>query len=148
MSQLTNYKRKNKVDFLVTNDTLIQKSQTKKYKKCSSCKKVRKLSDKDHQICRHCYSYSKVPLSGNKVIDDFVKHTQINNAKPRTWKMKFVPYDKFENIEFITEGGFSKIYKATWIAGECQHVVLKKLNNSKNITSKELNEVCTMLYTN
>jgi len=62
--------------------------------------------------------------------------------------MKFVPYGQFENIEFIAEGGFSKIYKATWISGECQHVVLKKLNNSKNITSKELNEVCTMLYTN
>jgi hypothetical protein len=29
--------------------------------------------------------------------------------------MIFVPYEEFKNIEFIGEGGFSKIYKATWI---------------------------------
>ena len=72
--------------------------------------------------------------------------------------MVFVPYDRFKNVEFIAEGGFSKIYKATWIDGPIfgwskkkpfkpiykqknYPVVLKKLNNSKNITSKELNEV-------
>ena len=73
--------------------------------------------------------------------------------------MVFVPYDRFKNVEFIAEGGFSKIYKATWIDGPAitkwnkkkqsfgksskknDAVVLKKLNNSKNVTSKELNEV-------
>ena len=73
--------------------------------------------------------------------------------------MEFVPYDQFKNIEFIAEGGFSKIYKAIWIDGPvidydtiyttCRDpnctVVLKKLNNSKNITSKELNEVRTII---
>ena len=54
--------------------------------------------------------------------------------------MEFVPYDQFKDVEFIAKGGFSKIYKATRI-GRNQTVVLKKLNNSKNITSKELNEV-------
>src|SRR4051812_42534299 len=150
MSQLTNYKHK--IDFLISNDaSLIQPSQTKRYKKyikCNECKRTRLNSDKDHQICHYCYNYKEGSLSGNKVIDDFVKHTHINYATERAWKMKFVPYDQFENVEFIAEGGFSKIYKATWIAGECQHVVLKKLNNSKNVTSKELNEVCLMLYTN
>ena len=68
--------------------------------------------------------------------------------------MEFVPYDKFENIKFIAEGGFSKIYKATWIGSKTKHTkkhkhfVLKKLKNSKNITSKELNEVRRILYTN
>jgi serine/threonine protein kinase len=74
--------------------------------------------------------------------------------------MIFVPYEKFENIELIGEGGFSKIYKATWIdckiskwgdldfslRNESKTVALKKLNNSKNITSKELNEVSTIPY--
>ncbi|CAB5365673.1 unnamed protein product [Rhizophagus irregularis] len=68
--------------------------------------------------------------------------------------MEFVPYDQFKNIEFIAEGGFSKIYKATWIDGPVYNyshknnirennytVVLKKLNNSNNITSKGLNEL-------
>ncbi|RIA85114.1 kinase-like domain-containing protein, partial [Glomus cerebriforme] len=31
--------------------------------------------------------------------------------------MEFVPYDQFKDIKFIAEGGFSKIYKATWIDG-------------------------------
>ena len=62
--------------------------------------------------------------------------------------MRFVPYNKFKNVEFIAEGGFSQVYKAEWIAGECQHVVLKKLNGSKTITSKDLNEVCTMFLIN
>ena len=49
-----------------------------------------------------------------------------------------------------------KIYKTTWIDGpiidlykkdirqQNRTVVLKKLNNSRDITSKELNEVCTI----
>ncbi|CAG8607009.1 1192_t:CDS:2, partial [Rhizophagus irregularis] len=68
--------------------------------------------------------------------------------------MMFVPYEKFRNIKLIGEGGFSKIYKATWIdskiseegilnyylQNESKTVALKKINNSKNITSKELTE--------
>ncbi|PKK59520.1 kinase-like protein, partial [Rhizophagus irregularis] len=55
----------------------------------------------------------------------------------------------------IGEGGFSKIYKATWIGcnisnsgtincnlrNESKTVALKKLNYSRNFTSKELNEL-------
>ena len=75
--------------------------------------------------------------------------------------MEFVLYDRFKNVVFIAEGGFSKIYKATWVDGPITSwnnkkqsynryksrsaVVLKKLNNSKEITSKGLNEV-NILY--
>jgi hypothetical protein len=102
----------------------------------------------------------KPKQSGNKVIDDFIRHTQRNHAIKERGKMEFVPYDQFKNIKFIAEGGFSKIYKATWVDGPinwryfteeynyiiCSRsknytVVLKKLNSSNNITSKELNEV-------
>ena len=152
MNQLTNYKHR-----IVKPYKPYNPSSLRIKKKCSSCKKNRKPSVKDHQICRHCYNYYiKEPLSRNKVIDDFIKYTQ-KNALNEYVKMQFVPYYQFENIEFIAEGGFSKIYKATWIGGlskiyNCLRaddviVALKKLNNSKNITSKELNEVCTMLYT-
>ena len=55
----------------------------------------------------------------------------------------------------IGKGGFSKVYKATWINGppywneekeDFEYkgsiaVALKQLNNSKDITSKELNKV-------
>jgi len=94
--------------------------------------------------------------SGNKVIDDFIRYTPTNLTKEKG-KMEFVPYEQFKNVEFIAEGGFSQIYKATWIDGPInwnylyrrpnETVVLKKLNNSKNITTKELNEVIhSILY--
>ncbi|CAG8537733.1 21892_t:CDS:2 [Rhizophagus irregularis] len=76
--------------------------------------------------------------------------------------MIFVPYDRFKNVNFIAEGGFSKIYKAIWIDGPIRgwskknqyytrvksnyDVVLKRLNNSKDITSKELNELVERAY--
>ena len=89
--------------------------------------------------------------SGNRVVDDFIKYTQINYINI----MEFVPYNQFNDIKYIAEGGFSKVYKASWIDGYIQwdkekqtfkrsgliQVALKKLNNSENITSKELNEV-------
>ncbi len=70
-------------------------------------------------------------------------------------RMKFIPYNQFKDIEKIGKGGFSKIYKATWINGspywneereefeyKCSIIVaLKQFNDSKYITSKELNEV-------
>jgi hypothetical protein len=128
-----------------------------KYKKCNECKRTRKVTNL--QICRLCYNIKtilKPKQSGNKVIDDFIKYTQTNYVS-ESGKLEFVTDDQFENVEFIAEGGFSKIYKATWVDGPINWnkissgqnvtrknnytVVLKKLNNSKNITSKELNEV-------
>ena len=92
--------------------------------------------------------------SGNKIIDEFIEDTQINFIQESS-RMKFIPYDQFENIKSIGKGGFSEIYKATWINGppywneekedfeykDSITVALKQLNNSKNITVKELNEV-------
>ncbi|RGB43014.1 kinase-like domain-containing protein [Rhizophagus diaphanus] len=91
--------------------------------------------------------------SGSKIIDEFIRHTQINYVR-KEGKLEFIPYDQFKNIEFIAEGGFSKIYKAIWKDGpiskwdnrsnirQCDYTVaLKKLNNSKDITHKGLNEL-------
>ena len=161
MDQLTNYKHK--IDFLLISDDTsstqtIVKSKYKK-KKCNECNKRRKTLDESHQICHICYKMKgKFKLSGNEVIDDFIRYTQTNFIKEEG-KMEFVPYEQFKNVEFIAEGGFSKIYKATWIDGPVRWgnknlsrernytVVLKKLNNSKNITTKELNEVIhSILY--
>ena len=75
--------------------------------------------------------------------------------------MEFVSYDRFKDVEFIAEGGFSTVYKATLIDGSIggwsrskrkyrrytnELMALKKLNNSKNITSKELQEVCSIIH--
>ncbi|UZO02534.1 uncharacterized protein OCT59_021014 [Rhizophagus irregularis] len=130
MEQPTNYK--NKIDFSLSNNTsLIQPTQSivkSKYKKskCPECNKRRKPLDESHQICHVCYNVKvayKYGSSGNRIIDDFIRYTQINLVNKRG-KMEYVPYEQFINIKFIAEG-----------------VVLKKINDSKNITSKELNEL-------
>src|SRR5437667_8417575 len=148
-----------------TQTTVKTKRTNRKRILCYECNQ-KKLLYKNHQVCRNCYKAKTLyKPSGNKVIDDFIKCALINVNK-LTGKMEFVPYDRFKNVEFIAEGGFSKIYKATWIDGpikgwdnqkQCYNrnksskgsaVVLKKLNNSKEITSKELNEVNILYYFN
>ncbi|GBC40541.2 kinase-like domain-containing protein [Rhizophagus irregularis DAOM 181602=DAOM 197198] len=125
--------------------------------KCKECK-IRKIIDENHETCQLCYEIFNSNLSGNKVIDDIIINTRVDFVKGEIYRvLEFVPYDQFKNIEFIAEGGFSKIYKAIWVDGPIDEyydfhsnttvrnnnytVVLKKLNNSKNITSKELNEL-------
>ena len=129
-------------------------------KKCNECKKRKPLYE-SRQTCRHCYKMKATfKPSGNKVIDDFIRYTQTNYVVKKEGKMEFVPYNEFEVIKFIAKGGFSEVYKAKWARGPVKNykikyptrgnnssaVVLKKLDNSKNITSKELNEVCLLLY--
>ena len=158
---LLNYKSLNHPPIDLSNNaslsqkTLIPKAK-KKSKKCKRCKKIRAIKDEIDQICYPCYKAKTATPSGNEVIDNFIKSTLINSGSRRI-KLEFVPYDRFKDIEFIAEGGFSKIYKATWIDGPMKNkwneekqefarsgkmiVALKELNNSENIDSKELHEV-------
>jgi hypothetical protein len=110
------------------------------YKKCNECNQIKSFLNQ--QVCQSCAKAKIIPLSGNKIVDDFIRYTNTNGSG----KMEFVSYDKFEDVEFLAEGGFSKIYKATWIDGPTVHfdkmiVVLKELDDSKNISFKELSEV-------
>ncbi|RGB38829.1 hypothetical protein C1646_755238 [Rhizophagus diaphanus] len=43
--------------------------------------------------------------SENAIIDDFIFKNEL----------KWIPYNKFKNIEYLNEGGFGIIYKATWL---------------------------------
>src|SRR5215204_2126449 len=109
MDQLTNCK--------ISQQTQIVTKRKTYTKKCNECNRKRKFLDESHQICHVCYNTKKIyKQSGNKIIDGFIKYTQINYVT-KYGRMEFVSYDQFENIEFIAEGGFSKIYKATWING-------------------------------
>ncbi|CAB5299057.1 unnamed protein product [Rhizophagus irregularis] len=167
MDQLINHKHK--IDFLLSDNTslgmptqtTIKHNRKRKTKiLCSECNQRRELLEENHHICCVCYKAKSVYIpSGNKVIDDFIMHTLTSSSK-LAGKMVFVPYDQFKDVKFIAERGFSEIYKAIWIDGPvinnwskkkqsfCKptykknyEVVLKKLNNSKEITSKELNEL-------
>ena len=61
--------------------------------------------------------------------------------------LEWIPFEQFEEVKKLTEGGFSSIYTATWTRGTIddynenkkefsyfgsQRVVLKSLNNSSN----------------
>ncbi|GBC12321.2 kinase-like domain-containing protein [Rhizophagus irregularis DAOM 181602=DAOM 197198] len=100
---------------------------------CSECNQRRELLEENHHICGVCYKAKLLYIpSGNKVIDDFIMHTLTSSSK-LAGKMVFVPYNQFKDVKFIAKGGFSEVYKAIWIDGP--------LNNSKEITSKALNEL-------
>src|SRR3954453_23378156 len=99
MDQTTNYKHQ--IDFLISNanDTsLIQPKQTinkKRRKKinCSECNKKRTPLNESHQICHVCYKTKAVyepKLSGYKIIDDFIKHTQIKKIKKKEKLIKIL----------------------------------------------------------
>ena len=72
--------------------------------------------------------------------------------------MEWIPFEKFENVTYITRGGFGKIYSAEWSEGYIDHwdivnqewcrfttisgkFALKSLDNSSNISAEFLNEV-------
>src|SRR5271168_994544 len=88
----------------------------------------------------------------------------IYNAKYDTYSdgnpsfLEWVPFDRFEDIKQIGEGGFAKVYSTTWIDGnaiytrqddgswkkvepEPMKVALKRLNGSQNMSAEYLNEV-------
>ncbi|POG61922.1 kinase-like domain-containing protein [Rhizophagus irregularis DAOM 181602=DAOM 197198] len=98
--------------------------------------------------------------SGNSVIDKFIKDTMYNEKNKTDYVDEFlewVPFDKFTDIKEIGEGGFAKVYSATWIDGKSAYeyingnwekqepksikVALKRLNGSQNISDKYLNEL-------
>src|SRR5580698_9961941 len=93
--------------------------------------------------------------SGNKDIDEFIQQAQLN-AVYCTKYLEWIPFEKFQNITYITKGGFGEIYSAKWSAGRIlywdivnqkwsrksnEKVALKSLDNSADISSDFLNEV-------
>ena len=57
-------------------------------------------------------------MSKNAIIDNFLF---LND-------LKWIPYNKFENVEYLNKGGFGTIYKAIWL-DKNKEVVLKCLSN-------------------
>ncbi|GBB89029.1 hypothetical protein RclHR1_01570001 [Rhizophagus clarus] len=101
--------------------------------------------------------------SGNNDIDDFIKETIYDARSYSDYVslfLEWVPFDRFKDIKKICEGGFAKVYSATWIDGKSEYfrqddgswkksepkpmeVALKKLNESQNISADYLNELKT-----
>jgi hypothetical protein len=74
--------------------------------------------------------------------------------------VEWIPYEKFQDIKYLTKGGCSEIYTAIWIDGHyiewnpkqkqlkrfgTQKVVLKGLGNIESSRSKNwFDEVCEL----
>jgi hypothetical protein len=127
--------------------------------------------------CKECVPSCIIEgwTSGNSEIDNFIKDTiyTIYNAKLDTdyynYKktyfpifLEWVPFDRFEDIKQIGEGGYAKVYSAKWIDGPATYdkqndgswkkleskpiiVALKRLNGSQNMSTDYLNEVYFIL---
>ena len=114
-------------------------------RECKKCQTTR-YSDK---FCEQCISLHLQSLfdtwtSRNEIVDDFIHRCQQLSSLPRH-TLEWIPFGQFKNVEYLTEGGFSTIYTATWTRGSIreydenkkeftyfghQRVVLKSLNNS------------------
>ena len=123
--------------------------------------------DDDKLWCKECVPSCIIEgwTSGNSEIDEFIKDTIYNVGIYGGYYplfLEWVEFDRFENVKQIGEGGFAKVYSATWIDGRAKYlrqrdgnweksdpgpmeVALKRLNGSQNISAKYLNEVLLFL---
>lgn len=84
---------------------------------CKKCKSIR-YSDR---FCENCISLQLQSLfntwtSGNDIIDNFIQQCQMQSSIP-SQIIEWIPYNQFEDVKKLTEGGFSSIYTATWTKG-------------------------------
>ena len=142
------------IDKLIPNEEL--KQRYNKHGLCKECKQP----NTGYNWCQSCNSKRfqqnfKNWTSGNSDVDKLIQESQLNAENYRE-VLEWIEYDRFEDIEYITKGGFGKVYKAIWKDGYITYwnfetnqwkrdkytmVALKCLNNSKDITLEFLNEV-------
>ncbi|GBB84543.1 hypothetical protein RclHR1_11100001 [Rhizophagus clarus] len=67
-------------------------------------------------IVKYCQQNFKNWTSGNNEVDKFIQKSQLN-AKNGNGILEWIEYDRFENVEYLTKGGFGSIYKAIWKDG-------------------------------
>ena len=127
-----------------------------KSRECNKCRLTR-YSDR---FCENCISLHLQELfniwtSGNDIIDNFIQKCQKLSSLP-SYIMEWIPFDQFEEVEYLTKGGFGSIYIAGWTKG-CiidydenkkeftyngpQVVVLKVLDDSNEPGKKFFEEV-------
>ncbi|PKB95726.1 kinase-like protein, partial [Rhizophagus irregularis] len=97
--------------------------------------------------------------SGNDDIDNLIQKCQLETLIPAKI-VEWIPYNKLQNIRYLTKGGFSEIYTATWIDGGYekwdserqqltrfgnQNVILKGLENVESANQSWFEEAKTHL---
>ncbi|POG65882.1 hypothetical protein GLOIN_2v1844504 [Rhizophagus irregularis DAOM 181602=DAOM 197198] len=93
----------------------------KKYGKCIECKQANTGQD----WCQTCNSKRFQQnfnnwTSGNDDLDKFIQTNQLS-AKNEQQLLEWIPYDRFHAVKYIAEGGFGKVYEASWKDGNILH---------------------------
>src|SRR4051794_779310 len=148
--------QKSLIDELIPNEEL--RERYKKHGLCNECSRP----NTGWKWCQSCNSkhfqqdFNKW-TSGNKEIDEFIQKFQLNATHYKE-VLEWIPYEKFEDIEYLAKGGFGTVHKAKWTDGYIwywdtnqtkwrryesdKYIFLKSLNDSQNLSTDFLQEVC------
>jgi len=147
---------------LLVNELIIDEELRQRYYRyglCSECCQPNTGKEVDGW-CQSCNSKRfqdefKNWNSGNEDINEFIQKQQLE-TKSEYKIVEWIPYEKFNSVKHIADGGFGKVYKAKWDEGpiigwdkdskkwqrwDGEEVVLKSLNDSQNLTEEFLKEV-------
>ena len=95
-------------------------------KNCSYCNEP----FTDELWCKECDPFRVIEgwSSGNPDIDKFIKDTMYDARHHESRGsfydvlfLEWVPFDRFKDIKQIGEGGFAKVYSATWKDGQAEY---------------------------
>src|SRR5581483_3512057 len=124
--------------------------QINKYGVCPDCNEL----NTGHAWCNRCDPgkfLKEGKTSGNPEVDKLIYESQVK-IKDYGHALELIPYDRFQDIKPIGEGGFANVFSATWLDGKPKlfvthkqrtgpiTVALKKLKNSDNMEAF-INEV-------
>src|SRR3954452_22054608 len=94
----------------------ISDKETVNTKNCSYCNKP----FTEELWCKECDPFRIIEgwTSGNPDIDKFIKDTMYDVRNNRKYLinnfLEWTTFDRFTDIKEIGEGGFAKVYSATW----------------------------------
>ncbi|GBC53733.2 kinase-like domain-containing protein [Rhizophagus irregularis DAOM 181602=DAOM 197198] len=139
------------------NEINLNEKKRMEFGKCKDCSRINEdlndcLSCKPERFQRDFNKWT----SGNKIIDKLIQDNQRIAVEKYDLLLEWIPFNKFTNIKYIAEGGFAKVYSATWIDGQIKKwsqlnnnwrrngpltIALKILNDSENVSDDFLNEL-------
>ncbi|GBC02945.1 hypothetical protein RclHR1_00490031 [Rhizophagus clarus] len=127
---------------------------------CNYCKLTRySMRYCENCIIQHLKSQFGTWTSGSETIDKFIRDCQSKSALP-LHIIEWIPFDQFEDLTYLTDGGFAKIYTAKWKRGAIldwneskqkfvyqgsHKVVLKSLNDSNKPTKEFFDEATALV---
>ena len=108
------------IDFKILTDE--KGSIGEAFYRCSKCS--HSMPNRYH-LCQKCFTEiaetaAESWTSERPNINEFILNSQ-KDAEQVHQFIEWIPYDHFTNVEFVAEGGFSRVYKASWKEGcwEC-----------------------------